>query len=395
MALQSFILYAASLLPSQVGCVDLFVDAALLANRKASEDKALLVSLAETACKTSNPDAIWQIAKVESGFRFRIVAVNSGGKTSKVFQGDSAAAFLKSLAKNPNARPNADIGVLQMNWRAQGEQYGWDPIRMADPSEQVKHLVDNMMGDLSRCGNLWIGCYHSYGNGTLAKGYAKRVAQAGKGMREYLAEALTLRSIASGTSPKDVVDYFDVLGSVKRLRPVSNNRGSNFRAGSLGRILPDSPVPLKDWDKDVITRAVAETVCLDKPEPMMTLETRTDFHPDIPFMSALADISDQSTLGDSKSVAQNFDITQAKPRGYVTTRKTSSRKRIRIDVYDPQTGQTTSHETTKFSDGRRVRKTKPVGNRASASRAVTRLPAAKAPAPDSQACEAVTEGGTC
>ncbi len=128
-----------------------------------------LREFAEEACKTSNPDIIWQIAQVETNFHFEIVRFN---ETSQVLKGKQAMQYLKGLQKS-KAPVNIDIGVMQVNWFFHRDYFSKDPILQLSPAMQVNYLVNYMAPTVTKmCGQNWIGCYHNPSNGPRAQLYS-------------------------------------------------------------------------------------------------------------------------------------------------------------------------------------------------------------------------------
>lgn len=146
----------------------------------------LLKEFASTACRTSNPDLIWQIAYVESGFQFEMVRINGvNAREYKVLKNQAAVNYLKNLKKSQD-KVNVDIGVMQMNWAAHRHEYENDPTEMLKPKRQVSYLLDGMITPLvKKCGGNWVGCYHQWINGDSAYQYRKRVEKAGKKLKKY------------------------------------------------------------------------------------------------------------------------------------------------------------------------------------------------------------------
>lgn len=186
-------------------CKQVFIDAALLVAPRALGELSELDEFASIACKTDNPDVIWQIAHVETNFRFKIVAFNgSDGRTARVMEGDAAKKAMAALTSRVSGdsrrrRPNVDIGVMQMNWRVHGEGYGLDATKMSSPSAQVKYLVDKMAPELvPGCGARWVGCYHSWSPG-LSKKYIGRIKSSEFTLKKAVSEVVSLRG--SGKQP--------------------------------------------------------------------------------------------------------------------------------------------------------------------------------------------------
>ncbi|APJ02425.1 lytic transglycosylase domain-containing protein [Silvanigrella aquatica] len=169
----------------KIPCHELFLAAAgKAADHKLPADELILImNFAKAACKTKNPDIIWQIALVESGFRMRIVHIE--GK--KVLTGLNAVSYLKKgLLKNKNV----DIGPLQINWKANGSKFNHSPIDFLSGSFSVDFLSQNILKSYVRsCGMKWINCYHSY-NQDRGWGYRKKIDSSGFKLKSILSTYL-------------------------------------------------------------------------------------------------------------------------------------------------------------------------------------------------------------
>lgn len=197
------VLLAMSMLTG-VDCGTLFLTAIAQVNRKIELTNPELEAFAKSACSTSNPDIIWQIAYVESGFKTLIIRSNddSGGQ---VLRDDDARIALGELKETGNwqGSRNLDLGILQINFRAHGKKFNNDPHFMINPVNQVGYLVNQMMSELhAKCGDLWIGCYHSWKTPELAIAYQGRVTAAKKKLTNALGVSLEL---SDRLLPKDEI----------------------------------------------------------------------------------------------------------------------------------------------------------------------------------------------
>ena len=174
----SMIFYAA--LHTGQPCDKVFADSILeiKQSQTSDEEKVQLNRFAKAACKTSNPDIFWQIAKQESSFRFDIVRIN---KKNRVLEGKSAIKYLKSL-KSSQKPVNVDIGMMQINWYWHRQEFNHDPLKMLDAAEQVKY-VESIMAPMmvQRCtADRWVGCYHHPSNKRRAEAYQQMVKKSAK-----------------------------------------------------------------------------------------------------------------------------------------------------------------------------------------------------------------------
>ena len=132
---------------AELPCETIFFETAAqsMSTQKLKNESEQLWELAEAACETNNPDIIWQIAAVETGFQFNVVRFN---RSAKVLTGKKANNYLKILSRDK--RPiNADFGVMQMNWYWHGKSFDNDPYKIVSPRNQVKHLVNKMVPMIS------------------------------------------------------------------------------------------------------------------------------------------------------------------------------------------------------------------------------------------------------
>ena len=164
-----------------IPCHTLFLAAAgkATSNKLPADERLLMLDFARSACQTKNPDILWQIAYVESAFRVRIVQIE--GKS--VLKGNQAEEYLKNgLAKNKNV----DIGPLQINWRANGSKWNYDPVEFLSGSFSVNFLSNKILKNyVDSCGFNWINCYHSYDK-DRGFGYRVKIDSSGVKLRKIL-----------------------------------------------------------------------------------------------------------------------------------------------------------------------------------------------------------------
>jgi hypothetical protein len=164
-----------------IPCHVLFLAAAGKAssNKLPADERLLMLNFAKAACDTQNPDILWQIAHVESMFKIRIV--NIEGK--QVLTGNDAKKFLlKGLPKNKNV----DIGPLQINWKANGSKWEYEPINYLNGEFSVDFLSNKILKTyVKTCGDKWINCYHSY-NKDRGLGYRNKIELSGRKLRNIL-----------------------------------------------------------------------------------------------------------------------------------------------------------------------------------------------------------------
>lgn len=169
---------------TQSTCEDVFYQTAAkrMKPSRLAKEGSELKQLASAACKTTNPDIVWQIAAVESGFEFNIIRFN---RQAAVIRGQKAKKYLKVLERS-QAAVNADFGVMQFNWYWHRDSFNRDPYTIITPKAQVKNLVEKMVPMVyRRCKSQWVGCYHNPANGPAAKQYNKRINQARKLLKNY------------------------------------------------------------------------------------------------------------------------------------------------------------------------------------------------------------------
>lgn len=180
----SVIFYAA--IHSGQSCETVFKETAIQVNPEAAAEDELpyLEKLASAACRTTNPDIIWQIAYQESSFRFVIARDNSDG-AGKVYRGSEAIKFLKKLKKNSLKNTaksqNVDIGGLQFNWIWHKNGFNKDPLLMLSPVAQVDYFLEKFGESIyQRCLNKWVGCYHNATDQDRSSQYQTSVAKKGR-----------------------------------------------------------------------------------------------------------------------------------------------------------------------------------------------------------------------
>lgn len=164
-----------------IPCHVLFLAAAgkATSNNLPADERVLMLNFAKAACNTQNPDILWQIAHVESSFKIRII--NIGGK--KTLIGEKAKEFLLNGISNDL---NVDIGPLQINWRANGSKFKFEPISYLSGDFSVSFLANNILKNyVSSCGTKWINCYHSY-NSERGQQYRQKIESSGIKLRKIL-----------------------------------------------------------------------------------------------------------------------------------------------------------------------------------------------------------------
>lgn len=178
------LVYAAQ--QTQIPCYTLFLAAAGSAtqNKLPPSERLDVLEFAQAACRSKNPDILWQIALVESGFRMKVVQV--GGK--EALYGAKAVAFVEQgLAPHMNV----DLGPLQINWKANGSKHPFEPKNYFEGPFAVdfvsRHLAEGYLRD---CGpQRWIHCYHSY-NPERGTAYGQKIWVAGVQLRGILTQYL-------------------------------------------------------------------------------------------------------------------------------------------------------------------------------------------------------------
>lgn len=164
-----------------VPCVNIFVSAVVkdLKNNLPAMDKPEIYNLANEACNTQNPDIVWQIFKVETNFRVHIV--NLGGK--KTLVGRAAKNYVENDLKKDD---NADIGSLQINWRANGSRFNYEPEQYFNGSFSVRFISAHLLKDLViSCKTDWINCYHSH-NPKRGGNYREKIEKSGNDLKKIL-----------------------------------------------------------------------------------------------------------------------------------------------------------------------------------------------------------------
>ena len=189
----SLIAYVAS--TTGLSCQHVFLEAIVRTTprvvRTRSEHDELKI-FAYESCRTQNPDALWIIARQETGFRFNIIRFNMRSGAGKVVEGEKAIAAKKQIqseidAGSKRARQlNADIGVMQVNLGYHGKSFGHNLANMMDPRAQVRFVTENFVNTLYKtCGKEWSACYHSGTEWRKAK-YSKSL----EGIRKSLVSTL-------------------------------------------------------------------------------------------------------------------------------------------------------------------------------------------------------------
>lgn len=170
-----------------VPCDTIFVSAIIkdLKKELPKIDRNEIYNLAAEACKTHNPDIIWQIFKVETNFRVHIV--NIGGE--KTLVGQSAKNYLEKGLKIDD---NVDIGPLQINWRANGAHHVFDPQQYFKGSFSVRFISAHLLKDLVvSCKSEWINCYHSR-NKIYGSNYRQKIDRSGNDLKKILYDFLNV-----------------------------------------------------------------------------------------------------------------------------------------------------------------------------------------------------------
>ncbi len=146
-------------------------------------EKNSFYDFSKTACETENPDIIWQITQVESNFKQQIILID--GK--KLMTDEDAVNYLKKgLSKNSNV----DIGPLQINWRANGSRWRYQPENFLDGGFSVHFLADRILKTyVQTCQGRWVECYHSYKK-NLGEDYSQKINKSGLLLRKLLAAFL-------------------------------------------------------------------------------------------------------------------------------------------------------------------------------------------------------------
>ncbi len=190
------ILYVA--LHSGKSCEIAFRDLARAVGFKSKEklEVAAMEEFAVAACRSSNPDIIWQLAYQESAFRFQLVRDNLPGGMAKLYEGEAAVNFLQRL--NPlDFNRNVDIGVMQFNWGWHHQGFQQKPLMVLPPKAQVDYFLQSFSGEIyERCQGRWVGCYHSTNDKSRAKKYEEDVLEKGRILRLHALRYL--RKVRSG-----------------------------------------------------------------------------------------------------------------------------------------------------------------------------------------------------
>ena len=212
-------------------CTEVFSELALerMTKKNRLEERAYVEELSSHACMTSNPDLVWQIAMVETGFQFRIIRFNRG--KGVVWRGAKAQRYLDTLKASRRAT-NLDIGVMQVNWYWHRSFFDNDPVAMMRPKNQIRYLVQKMGPLLSRiCKDKWLGCYHNPANGPRAKKYNRSVKAARKVLKDstlaLIEDSLSSEDESRYLSQKQVLDFFDAARYQGHPRLSYRNIGSS------------------------------------------------------------------------------------------------------------------------------------------------------------------------
>jgi hypothetical protein len=149
-------------------CADTFLDTMLAIRKKKTTrntkstnnkvtklEQQLLQEFGQQACLTSNPDAYWMIGYVESGFQPLIIGFGNGAQVRGL------PAWNMSHSVWPK-RTNADVGLLQINWRANGSRFIHSPFYFFSPTYSIDFIQNLLLPTLAKKCNLeWFYCYHS------------------------------------------------------------------------------------------------------------------------------------------------------------------------------------------------------------------------------------------
>jgi len=164
-------------------CEKVFVDLAKISNPglESNYEQVYLEEFATAACETSNPDALWLLAKQESNFRFMIVRENA--RKAKIHEGQDAINFLAEMKKKPKAAryQSIDIGALQFNWKWHKGAFENDPIAALSPTTQVNYFIKKYSNEIfKRCEDRWVGCYHNQADEQIGAKYQASVVKRNK-----------------------------------------------------------------------------------------------------------------------------------------------------------------------------------------------------------------------
>ncbi|MBX9839211.1 MAG: hypothetical protein K2X69_12980 [Silvanigrellaceae bacterium] len=168
-------------------CWEIFVNAVYLENKKTYQNQYNeLVRFAKSSCKTSNPDVIWSISKVESNFNFNILGV--AGKEVVTDKEKIQHYFRTSDSKR-----NFDIGPMQINWRYHVVNSGYPANYFLDGEFSVNYISNKILSNIvKKCQNNWISCYHSAKSAEGLK-YKKLIYNADIKLRKNLNKMLAMR----------------------------------------------------------------------------------------------------------------------------------------------------------------------------------------------------------
>lgn len=234
----SLILYAA--VHTGQSCENVFIEAVKRERPVISQsDMMQLRVLSEAACRSSNPDIIWQIAYQESSFRFDIVRINTQGK-EQVLSGQKAHSFLQNL-KRSQEKINVDIGVMQINWHWHRQHFDHDPISMLNPEKQVQYIMNHLTPKIvQRCADDWVGCYHHPSNRYRAKSYQKKVLGKSKSLAvnvvQHMQSSLTALAAESkrGLPPIRKEQFYQTLE-----RSLQMNPPEDLELATIGQLLAE------------------------------------------------------------------------------------------------------------------------------------------------------------
>lgn len=165
-------------------CYQIFIESVYQENYTSYRNNySDLKNFAEAACQTSNPDIIWDIAKVESNFNFKILGV--AGK-SVLKKKNDIENYLKEISHNSNF----DIGPMQINWKYHAEKSGYPISYFFDGKFSVYYVSTKIIGSLvSSCKTEWISCYHSAKSSEGYK-YKKLIYNADQKLRKLLFQSI-------------------------------------------------------------------------------------------------------------------------------------------------------------------------------------------------------------
>ena len=191
-------------LKTGVACPDAFYSTAMHAREGGVADvsdievyKGQLYNLAVVSCKTSNPDALWQMVYTESNFSFNIVNLQYNGMK---LSGDKAVAFAKTMARNKATAKslNVELGPLQINWKKMGSHAtDFEPIDFLDSLKSVRYLASPWVREkMKGCGEEeWTKCYYKVVRPTAAHLFSLQIDSAGQKLTETVKSLLKSKNI--------------------------------------------------------------------------------------------------------------------------------------------------------------------------------------------------------